>query len=184
MRKLGLTLVMAFAIGITVSFAQNIEIKVNPLALSTSDFKASVEYLQSEKVGFEGTVGYNGGTRVFGFENYDEKGYEVGGMAKYYLKPKQGTDRMYLGLYGNYANTNYEKSEDVAQAFTNKKGTAGFFLGYKWVSNGGFFLETGAGLGRHLLNENTPATNSSIDITTININSLHVPGRIAVGLRF
>ena len=48
MRKLGLTLVIAFAVGLTVSFAQQMEIKVNPLALATSDFKASFEYLQSE----------------------------------------------------------------------------------------------------------------------------------------
>ena len=128
MRKLGLTLVIAFAVGLTVSFAQQMEIKVNPLALATSDFKASFEYLQSERIGLEGTFGYNGGTRVFAFENYEEKGYEVGGMAKLYVKPKKGTDRMYLGLYGNYANTNYEKS-DVTNAFSNKKGTAGFFLG-------------------------------------------------------
>lgn len=184
MRKLGLTLVMAFAVGLAVSFAQNIEIKVNPLALATSDFKASVEFLQSERLGLEGTVGYNGGTRVFGFENYEEKGYEVGAMAKYYLKPKKGTDRMYLGLYGNYANTTFDKSNGGTDAFTNQKLTAGFFLGHKWVMDSGFFLETGVGLGRHLMNDNTIISGSSVDISTINMGNLHMPGRIAVGFRF
>ena len=184
MRKLGLTLVMAFAIGLTVSFAQNMEVKVNPLALATSDFKASVEFLQSERIGLEATLGYNGGTRVFAFENYEEKGYEAGAMAKYYLKPKKGTDRMYLGLYGNFANTNYDKSEDGTGAFTNQKLTTGFFLGYKWVSDSGFFLEAGSGLGRHLKNDNTLTEGSNLDISTINMSNLHIPGRIAVGLRF
>ena len=175
---------MAFAIGLTVSFAQNIEVKVNPLALVNSDFKASVEFLKSERVGFEGTVGYNGGTRLFALETYEEQGYEAGAMAKYYLKPKKGTDRVYLGLYGNYANTNYEKSEDLSNSFTNQKLTAGFFLGHKMVSDSGLFLETGIGLGRHLMNDNTATEGSSIDLSTINTNGLHVPGRIAVGLRF
>lgn len=175
---------MAFAIGLTVSFAQNIEVKVNPLALATSDFKASVEFLKSERVGFEGTAGYNGGSRVFAFENYDEQGFEVGAMAKYYVKPKKGTDRMYLGVYGNYANTNYERNEDPTRAFTNQKLTTGFFLGYKWVSNNGLFLEAGSGLGRHLMNDNNVSEGSSLDISTINMSNLHIPGRIAVGLRF
>ena len=116
--------------------------------------------------------------------NYKEQGYEAGAMAKYYVKPKQGTDRMYLGLYGNYANTNYERSEDLTSTFNNQKLTAGFFLGYKWVSNSGIFLETGAGLGRHLMNDNTASEGSSVDISTINTSGLHIPGRIAVGLRF
>ena len=184
MRTLGLTLIMTFAIGLTVSFAQNIEIKVNPLALATSDFKASIEFLKSEHIGFEGTLGYNSGTRVFAFENYEEQGFEAGAMAKYYLKPKQGTDRIYLGLYGNYANTTYDKSEDGSDTFINQKATTGFFLGYKWVSSSGFFLEAGSGIGRHLMNDNTASEGSSVDISTINMTNLHIPGRIAVGLRF
>jgi hypothetical protein len=184
MRKLSLTLIMAFAIGLSASFAQTMEVKINPLAIATSDFKASLEFLTSEKVGWEATAGYNSGKRIFSLETYEEQGFEIGAMAKYYVKPEKENDKLYVGMYGNYGRTNYDKSEDGSGAFINQKISTGFFLGYKWISNKGFFLEAGSGLGRHIMNSNTAKENSSVDVSSINMSNLDIPGRLAIGLRF
>ena len=121
---------------------------------------------------------------MFNLTQYEGNGFEVGGQAKYYFKPKLEADKLYVGMYGNYANMSYKLSDSDLDAFSNNKVNAGFTLGYKWATAKGFVFEIGSGLGRAFVNENTLAEGSSTDLSTINTGSWHIPGRLSMGIRF
>lgn len=188
MKKLGLTTAMAFFFSMMVSFAQEapkFEVKLKPLSLISGNVEGMFEYLKSDKVGFELGLGYADGTRTYSSIDYDRQTYDVTGMAKYYLKPKTTADRFYLGAYANYARTNYEESIDGVNGFVNNKVNAGLYLGYKKVAKSGLFFEAGAGLGRSVMNENVATSGSNVDLSTISTQGgLHMPTRLAIGLRF
>ena len=82
-------------------------------------------------------AGYNTGQRLVNFDTYEEKGFEVGAAAKYYLRPKTVADGYYVSMYGNYISTSYIQTEQ--NAFNNNQVNVGFMLGYKKVYKSGFF---------------------------------------------
>lgn len=117
------------------------EIKVNPLALLFVGIGAGVEY------GFNPDVGVEINTLIV------EGGGAVWVAGKYYLNPRQGLDRFYIGAYTGGG--------------TDLDGPGlGFLLGTKTVSrNNKVLFELGIGAGRTVGGEFFPY------------------GRLSVGLR-
>ena len=192
MRKLTFaTLLMVIGLMTTVTAQEKkYEIKVNPLNfLISGDFTGGFEYLKSDRIGFEFMGSYQGGDAYLnmnnGFEDYKKSGLKGSLMAKYYLKPKLGADRTYIGLYGKLAKTTYTSDADAANAYVNQKGSVGLMFGKKWVKSSGFYYEAGVGMGRVLHNKNTLVDGSQLDVATLPTgSSLQIPMRLAVGLRF
>lgn len=183
MRKLILVTVIMILGATSASIAQQqFDVRVSPLALITGDFKAGVELIKGNHLGIELNAGYLTGTELFNFDSYDEQGFEVGLMAKYYFKPKSKADGYYGSLYGEYVKKNF--SQENQNAFSNTRMNVGFMLGKKWLFDSGFFVEGGLGLGRSIYNENTLSEGSNTDLSTVNLIGLQIPGRIAVGIRF
>lgn len=192
MRKLIFATVLMVVGLMTTTTAQErkYEIKVNPLNfLLSGDFTGGFEYLKSDRIGFEFMGSYQGGNAIVnmnsGFEDYEKSGIKGSLMAKYYLKPKFGADRSYIGLYGKLGKTTYTSDANAANAYVNNKGSVGLMFGKKWVKSSGFYYEAGVGLGRVLHNENTLVEGSQLDVENLPTgNSLEVPMRLAVGIRF
>jgi hypothetical protein len=183
MRKLILATVIMILGATSASIAQqNFDIRVSPLALITGDFKAGVEFVKSDHLGIELSAGYLTGSELFNLESYDEQGFEAGLMAKYYFKPKSKADGFYGSMYGEYVKKNF--SQEDQNAFSNARVNVGFMLGKKWLMGSGFFIEGGLGLGRSIYNENTVSEGSNTDLSTIAVNGLQIPGRVAIGIRF
>lgn len=142
MRKIIIILVLFFTTK-TFLHAQT-DVSASPLALIALGIAASVEYPLAPSFGLEG---YLVTSPIAGF-------FAGSVSSKHYLRPKRGNDGFNIGLF--------------AGGGSRMGSGLGFNVGYKTVSERGFILDFGFGLGRTLFGGSDISASSrfrSVEIT-------------------
>ncbi|WP_282775876.1 DUF3575 domain-containing protein [Phaeodactylibacter xiamenensis] len=112
------------------------DISVSPFSLIIAQPAFSIEQSIARQVGLEGHFRLNDKTTdPFGLNR--RYSMVVNASARYYLDPKRGYDRFYLGLLAGGATNGFSLG-------------AGFSLGYKIISEKRIFLDVATGAGRTL----------------------------------
>lgn len=168
-----------FSLLLAGTLSAQLEVKVNPLGLLFGNFNALVEKGISDNFGVEGNIGFVIRDNNLGSSNYNYNAFDIGASGKYYLNPREGWDRFYVGGYLRF-NTGSWKLDNGGNddSFGSTRLSLGLMLGQKWVSEGGFVFEIGAGAGRAFIN--------TIDDDTLDglLFDLDILLRLAVGYRF
>lgn len=113
--------------GVTRIYAQDIEVKINPLFIPLNTLQLNVEYLLGKRFGLEPGVLYSP------TQKGNKSAYLIG---KYYLIPSlKGHDRLYAGIFGSH------------HFGTNDANVLGFYLGYKYLYLKALSFEAGIGNG-------------------------------------
>ncbi len=161
MKRLKLLVIAAF---LTLSgFAQH-DIKLNITNVFLYEFNVNYEYLLNEYATLGGFGGY-----AYGFPGVEEpnKYFYVGPEFRYYVSPKNGADRFFIGLYsrvkvGSSYLTQTENGTPINDPFgylsyyqTEEvdyfKLGLGVSLGGKWVTKTGFVYGVFGGIGRNVV---------------------------------
>jgi len=155
-----------------------IEVKTAPLKAAWSLPNISAEFVINERIGIEPILDFGGGvifpnrkigTRTFG---------------KFYIDPKLGADRFYVGTYMKYR---WTRNWLGLSRESESKFSLGFLVGYKHVAKSGLVFDIGYGLGQTLYsavwgrNTNSP---NAITRSTAGIWSVDSVAQISVGYRF
>lgn len=182
-RLLILTTFMLFA---TYGFSQ-FEVKTNPLSAMFGTIPVSIEYVAAEKIGLEGTVGYY--FKKDDTFSTDSKSSGITGkfLLKFYFSPNKGGDKFYGFPYFRYSSrssTFYDSSTSTDITATYKAIGAGLGLGYKWVSDGGFLLDFGLGVGKNFSGGFTYSEATYVPTITIPVFPINFVSRISIGYRF
>ncbi len=159
------------------TLSAQLEAKVNPLGLLFGNYSVLVEKGISDNFGLEGQIGFVSRDNDLAGFDWNYNAFNVGAFGKYYLSPREGWDRFYVGGYLRF-NTGKWELDDGDDSSSSTRLSLGLLLGQKWVSDGGFVFEVGAGAGRAFVN--------SIDDEDLDglLFDLDIILRLAVGYRF
>lgn len=117
-----LVVIVLFLIGFQVSSQAQADLQINPISLLFGAFQVSAEFPVSKSGGIEvNMIGADGGFGIIG-------------IGKYYMNPRYGADRFYIG---GFAGTLFEEGAGL-----------GFLAGQKWLSEQGVSFELALGIGR------------------------------------
>lgn len=148
-----------------------IEVKVAPVKLALSQISIGGEFVLNDRVGIEPILDIGGllssnaiGMRTFG---------------KFYIAPKYGADRFYIGSY-----LKLQSRQAFLSGEQIRKGALGFLLGYKYVTDSGLILEAGYGLGRSISVENR--SNGNVNASAVGETGFSIDGvaQFSIGYRF
>lgn len=83
----------------------------------------------------------------FGIDDFNYSNIRLIPEFRYYLNPRKGADRFFVGGYGKLGFiTATDKADDTKSSAT--RGALGLLFGNKWVADSGFLFELNLGLGR------------------------------------
>lgn len=169
MRNQLLTLIILFVANFAIG---QTEIKINPLGLLFGDISVAGEFGLAEKFGLEPMAG------LFTIKSGDWKlsSARFGAIGKFYLNPNKGLDGFHIGPYMRFATGKWKLD---TESTTNRRLAIGFYLGYKWVTNGGLVFELGAGGGRNIVNK--IGNEGYADVPVLNVDLMF---RTMIGYRF
>lgn len=163
---------------LTTTLSAQLEVKVNPLGLLFGNFNALVEKGINDNFGVEGQIGLVlRNSDAFG-NDFNYNAFNIGAAGKYYFNPREGWDRFYVGGYARFNTGTWKQDGSNDDGFSNTRLALGLLVGQKWVSQGGFVFELGAGVGRAILND---IGDEDFDILLFDVDFLL---RLAVGYRF
>jgi hypothetical protein len=177
---LGMFMMAAF-----YSFSQ-FELKIDPVSALFGNIPLAAEYIITENIGVEATVGYSFGKDKNFESSTSAQGLVVAGLVKYYFKPDDGGDRFYFFPYVRNANRKFTFTDDIDQTeveATYKAFGVGFGIGYKVVAESGLLFDFGFGVGK---NFSGGYTYSDPDYTEEDdfFIPINLMGRISIGYRF
>lgn len=174
MRKI---LILACGLMLSTTLSAQLEVKANPLGLLFGSFNALVETGISDNFGLEGQLGFVSRNSDLGVDEWTFNAFNIGAAGKYYLNPREGWDRFYVGGYLRF-NTGTWGLDDSTDDVTSTRLALGIIFGQKWVADSGFVFELGAGAGRALINNI-----DDVDLDGL-LFDLDIIIRLAVGYRF
>lgn len=166
--------------GLASSNAQ-IDVTINPIGILFGDISVGADFGLSENLSVEAGVGFGSGDQL----GADWSNLNFTGTGKYYFNPKHGADKFYADLFLRFTNRKYEWGDDFF-GNANYKQTrfgAGFGIGYKIVSNGGFVFDINLGAGRAFV-DNVKFEDDAGNQTSVDWTNLIIIGKFAVGYRF
>ncbi len=186
-RSLLISLILFFSLCPNHASAQ-IEIKTSPIGLLLSSPNIYADYVISNEISVELTLGANFGQSVFStrFNNPNKQsGYRVRLNGKYYFNSEDGADGWYTGIYfgPESRSVTYERTiNGIDQGFKLFRFNAGFNAGFKWVGISGIVFELGLGLGRSFIKNISDSRFGSFGI--FSESDITGFGRAALGYRF
>ncbi len=160
-----------------------LELKLEPINLLFGQIPISIEYILTDNMGVEGTIGYSF-QKDRNFENAETStGLVINGLFKYYFNPDNGGDKFYVFPFVRNVNRSFTFTEDnVEYKSTYKAFGVGFGVGYKVVARAGLVFDFGLGVGKNFTSEYTyePAYTPTEEFT------LPITGifRASLGYRF
>lgn len=164
-----------FGLHCTVSaqhFVPVIEVKMAPVKSVVGNFNISPEFIINDQVGIEPIIDLGYRTVLTG------RFIGTRALGKYYVSPKFGADRWYLGPYVKVRSGNI-----YLQSTNYTKVAIGFASGYKMIFSSRFIVEAGIGMGRIVSSGNRFTGN-------LNTNQLDprfgidIISQLSVGYRF
>ncbi|MBC6996146.1 DUF3575 domain-containing protein [Neolewinella lacunae] len=122
-----------------------VDAKINVGSLIFGGVDVSADFAVGEKSSFAAGVGYI--STDFGSDDFKYSNLRIIPEYRYYLNPRLGADRFFVGAYGKLAFVTAKDETDNSEVDATR-GALGFMFGNKWVTEGGFLFELNAGLGR------------------------------------
>ena len=184
---------LVFPILMTLFFAGSIsaqvDLKINPIGVLFSSPDISAEFIVSDHIGVEASLGFVYGKSAINDFNFSRSGITAFLMGKYYFGPiNRGGDGFNVGIYSKLRDIKYKEVDDTDQindSYTRNKIAIGLSIGYKLVAEGGFIFGIDAGLGRALNNkfvydDEANSTFNFNDVPFLNIDAI---GHIVIGYR-
>ncbi len=174
----------AFMMIATFSFSQ-FEVKFNPIGAMFGQIPVAAEYVLNDNMGVEATFGYYFKQDALYSSDTKSSRFTTVLSYKYYFSPDQGGDKFYAFPYFRYASSKYTfdyNGSDITSSYTAMG--AGFGLGYKWVSDAGFLVDLGTGIGKNFgggYEYSDPTYSSGLDLPVFPINFIF---RVSIGYRF
>ncbi len=159
--------------------AQSVDLKLNVGGLLTLSPGGTLELgiAQQHSAGLSVHYAWND----FGIEEFDYRNTRVIGDYRYYVSPREGADRFFVGGYGKFGNLVITEEETGNQTALNRV-AIGLTAGHKWVYGSGFVLDLFGGFGKAFLNGETGNEIFDRAITAISLFDVRVG--IGVGWRF
>lgn len=117
-----LFVIFCLLIGLQFQTKAQVDIQLNPIAILFEVVQVTVDVPISRSGSIEGDLVVGDGS------------FGIIGLGKYYMNPKLGADRFYIGGF--------------LGGFVDEGGGLGFISGYKWVSTQGINFELALGIGR------------------------------------
>ena len=185
MKNLFLTLSCAF-LAITTTYAQHIDLQINPIGALFGSLSATAEFPISESIGVEPQVGLLFQNRDLLGVDYKGRGFGLGVNGKFYFGPDDGHDRFYAMGYLRYQNSNFSVDSDGGGGtdYSQNRVSLGVGLGYKWVADNGFLFELAVGGGRALLNSyDFEGEDETFERALDDLTLIDLYGRLSLGYR-
>jgi len=151
--------------------AQN-DLQINLSNVLVYEIDFNYEHVLSDYATVGGMIGY-----VYDFpgESYPATYFYIGPEIRYYVAPKHGADRFFIGAYFRYKNGEthsvYEESGETSSGYYGyysqdiieeyNKLAFGFTVGSKWMAESGFLYGLYAGIGRNIIADYS--STSSVD---------------------
>jgi len=159
-----------------------IDVTINPIGALFGNFGVGADFAITPNISAEGVIGF-GSRKIDGTKYF---ALPITAFGKYYFSPKNDNDRFYASVFLRFVNRNF-KDDDANDnisynEYTQTRLGAGFGVGYKIVSKGGFVFDIGLGAGRAFVNKNKfDDGNSGLVVDTID---LMFAGKLGIGYRF
>ncbi len=165
-----------------------IDVTINPIGLLFGDLNVGADFVLSENLSIEGTIGIATGSDDAAFNDAESKyfGLPITVFGKYYFNPNNGADKFYIDAWLRFVSRSYNWEGNDADLFVDYSQTrvgGGFGIGYKVVSDGGFVFDIGFGAGRAFI-DNTSFEDGSGDQFTVDWPDIMFAGKLGVGYRF
>ena len=161
-------IIIAFFLLLTIGPARaQSDVQINLSNLLIYETELSYEKVLSDYVTFGGMVGY-----VYDFPgiSYPVNYFYIGPEFRYYVAPKYGADRFFVGAYMRYKDGYHTavfeengqtpngewKYYDQMAKFEYSKLAVGFTIGSKWMAKTGFLYGGYIGVGRILYSDYSP----------------------------
>lgn len=165
----------------------NLELRVRVPDLVVAP-NIGLEYLANKRFGVELNTGIRTGDSYI-FSHFDNDGGETDFYTiiagKFYLKPRHGTDRLYIGTYGLYE---YDKMVVLYEQETlENRIIVGGLSGYKFLLAKRFSIDftVGTGFGTQLTKTETfTGTNTSDIVVNQTALNFYMLGSLNLGFRF
>ena len=161
------------------ALAQSVDLKLNVGGLLTLSPGGTLELGIAPQHSAALSVNY--AWNDFGIEEFDYRNTRVIGDYRYYVSPREGADRFFVGGYGKFGNLVITEEETGNQTALNRV-AIGLTAGHKWVYGSGFVLDLFGGFGKAFLNGETG--NEIFDRAIGAISLFDVREGIGVGWRF
>ena len=173
---------LLFCLTTMVATAQTtVDAKVNVGSLLTGGANVAADFGLSDNISLSAGLAYSS----LGFRIGDEdSGFRYRSTRfipefRYYLNPREGADRFFLGAYGKIGQVTANDT-DSNEKETGTRGALGILLGHKWVAPSGVVVELNGGLGRATVFSDSP----EFDAATTILTTLDLRLGILVGYRF
>lgn len=164
-----------------IDASAQIDLKVEPFGIILNAPILSAEYIVTNNISFEGSIGAEYGRRS---ENGDQhvNGIGVALSPRFYFNPKKIADRFYIGWSAQFNLAKYRpfNNQSVAFSYTNIRLLSYFYTGYKWIDDNRFSLDIGLGAGRKLLNDFILENGGEINIGN---REVEIVGHAKIGYR-
>lgn len=180
MKRFRKILLLSMMMLLVFALQAQVEVKTNPVAYLFKNFPVKAEYVFSPNWGAELGLGYQlTNWTLDNGERADINRYAASLAVKHYFMPSaKGGDRFYALLYNKYRKYQGSASTTSDRVYATRD-ALGLALGYKWVSQKQFTVETALGGGRAVYNEI-----DGQDISMLPFVNLDVYWRLDIGYRF
>jgi len=149
MRSLFLTCLLAV---LSFTASAQVDAKLNVGSAIFGGLGVAADFALSEKLSVSAGLGYarTKGSVAFGNNSSEFKytRFRIIPEFRYYLNPRNGADRFFVGSYGKVSFVNASDG-DSANDDKATIGALGVLVGNKWVTDGGFMFELNFGIGRN-----------------------------------
>ena len=163
-----------------------VDVTINPIGLLFGDLNVGFDFVLSDNLSVEGTIGIATGSDDLVDAESKYFGLPITVFGKYYFNPNNGADKFYVDAWLRFVNRSYKWEGDNASSYVDYSQTRvgiGFGIGYKIVSDGNFVFDIGLGAGRALV-DNTKYDDGAGNQTTVDWPDIMFAGKIGVGYRF
>lgn len=164
-----------------------VDLTVSPIGLLFGDLNAGVDFSITENFSTEAQIGLTFGKDDLGEgDEYKYFGLPITVLGKYYFNPNNGADRFYADVFLKFVQRSYSVDGDNVLGYADYSNTrfgAGFGIGYKVVSKGGFVFDIGFGAGKAFVDK-TKFDDDGLTGGVLDLPNLMFTGKLGVGYRF
>ena len=153
-----------------------LDVEINPINIAFGKLNVSAEKGLAESFGLELMGSYD-----WKWITEDYTSFSASAWGKYYMAPDKGLDHSYIGPYLRYSLITYTGMDEK---LNYNRVSAGFGLGYKWVSERNIVFDLGIGAGRAFVNQVDTGDGNSEDLSDAPLLNIDVIVKFAVGYRF
>jgi hypothetical protein len=161
-----------------------VDVTVNPIGLLFGGLSAGADFVLTENVSIEGSIGIRNGDN--GLTNLKYYNLPITATGKYYFNPKRGADKFYADAFMRFVTRGYSVDDkDVGTTYAEYSQTRfgfGFGIGFKAASGKGLVFDINLGVGRAFVDK--IAFDSNGEHFEVDWTNVMIVGKLGLGYRF